>query len=110
MKIPVKTQPQKPKSREQQYHLTDREARTVRIVLENTAGWLELAEAFPAFRKAVNALPHEQLLYRVNPMLRDLLTDAVCRARRNFGEAHGTAVSERTPAEAIADLAQAKEG
>jgi hypothetical protein len=53
----------------------------VRILLQKTPGWQEFAECFPKAWQAIEELPDCSMLYGLNPMVQDVICDAVCRVK-----------------------------
>jgi hypothetical protein len=65
----------------QQLNLTKAEAEQIRQRFEGTNGWKDIVEGFPKFAKAIELLPAEDGLIGINPLLKIMLHDAVCKVR-----------------------------
>ncbi len=61
--------------------LTQTEASEIRARFKGTGGWDGIVEGFPKFGKAIEALPDEDGLIGINPILKIMLCDAVCKVR-----------------------------
>ncbi len=62
-------------------NLTLTEARCVQLRFTHTPGWDDIVKGFPSFAKAVEGLPDEDGLIGINPILKIMLLDAVCKVR-----------------------------
>lgn len=62
-------------------NLTLQEARQVQLRFKHTPGWGDIVQSFPTFADAVELLPCEDGLFGINPILKILLCDAVCKVR-----------------------------
>lgn len=66
--------------------MTEKEACVVREVLESTGGYDNLRKGFPRFAEAIDALPDESKMCRVNVILREIFVDVVKRAKKLLAE------------------------
>lgn len=66
--------------------ITKEHAERVKELLRSTDGWDELAECFPFFAKAVDEMPDDSSLLLCNPMLRDIMADAIKRTAQKGKE------------------------
>lgn len=66
--------------------MTEKEATQVRQVLQSTGGYDNLRKGFPRFAEAVDALPDESKMCRVNVILREVFSDVVKRARKQLAK------------------------
>lgn len=62
--------------------ITQEEANEIRKILKDTPGWDEMRDCFPKFGEIIDALPDTFKVKEINPMLQDILCDALARARR----------------------------
>ena len=67
--------------------MTERVARLIQIRMRNTSGWGGIVAYHPKFAAAIDALPDETGIARVNVMLRDVYTDCKAWAERTVAVA-----------------------